>query len=113
MNCGKERISFFCFLGMRELEMVPFAGYLLPVQYQTGVIKEHMAVRQAAGLFDVSHMGEILCEGPDALANLQRLLTNSFVNLTDGQAPCQSAEASDQQLRQPDGRPGPVQPHVQ
>ena len=67
-------------------KMVPFAGYLLPVQYQTGVIKEHMAVRQAAGLFDVSHMGEILCEGPDALANLQRLLTNSFVNLTDGQA---------------------------
>lgn len=67
-------------------KMVPFGGYLLPVQYQTGVIKEHMAVRQAAGLFDVSHMGEVLCEGKDALANLQMLLTNDFTNLTDGQA---------------------------
>ena len=38
-------------------KMVPFAGYLLPVQYGTGVIQEHMAVRQQAGLFDVSHMG--------------------------------------------------------
>ena len=37
-------------------KMVPFAGYSLPVQYQTGVIKEHMAVRTQAGLFDVSHM---------------------------------------------------------
>ena len=44
-------------------KIVPFAGYLLPVQYETGVIKEHMAVRTQAGLFDVSHMGEILCEG--------------------------------------------------
>lgn len=42
-------------------KIVPFAGYLLPVQYETGVIKEHMAVRTQAGLFDVSHMGEILC----------------------------------------------------
>ena len=38
-------------------KIVPFAGYLLPVQYETGVIKEHMAVRTQAGLFDVSHMG--------------------------------------------------------
>ena len=41
-------------------KMVPFAGYLLPVQYGTGVIAEHMAVRTACGLFDVSHMGEVL-----------------------------------------------------
>ncbi len=67
-------------------KMVPFAGYLLPVQYESGVIKEHMAVRTQAGLFDVSHMGEILCEGKDALANLQMLLTNSFENMADGQA---------------------------
>jgi aminomethyltransferase len=59
---------------------------LLPVQYGTGVIKEHMAVRTQAGLFDVSHMGEILCEGKDALANLQMLLTNKFENMVDGQA---------------------------
>lgn len=67
-------------------KIVPFGGYLLPVQYGTGVIKEHMAVRTQAGLFDVSHMGEVLCEGKDALANLQMLLTNNYDNLVDGQA---------------------------
>ena len=69
-----------------EGRIVPFAGYLLPIQYPTGVIKEHMAVRTAAGIFDVSHMGEILCQGPDALANLNRLLTNDFTGMKDGQA---------------------------
>ncbi|MCD7842423.1 MAG: glycine cleavage system aminomethyltransferase GcvT [Lachnospiraceae bacterium] len=66
--------------------MVPFAGYLMPVQYEAGVIAEHMAVRKACGLFDVSHMGEITCTGPDALSLLNRLLTNDFTNMTDGQA---------------------------
>lgn len=65
-------------------KIVPFGGYLLPVQYGTGVIKEHMAVRTACGLFDVSHMGEILIKGPDALNNLQRFLTNDFTNLEIG-----------------------------
>ena len=46
-------------------KIVPFAGYLLPVQYGTGVIAEHMAVRQKCGLFDVSHMGEVFLTGPD------------------------------------------------
>ena len=68
-------------------KIVPFAGFLLPVQYEkTGVIKEHMAVRTQAGLFDVSHMGEVLCKGKDALANLQKILTNNFDNMVDGQA---------------------------
>ena len=67
-----------------EGRMVPFAGYVLPVQYPTGVIREHMAVRQAGGLFDVSHMGEVLYKGPDALANLQKLLTNDFSTMRDG-----------------------------
>ena len=67
-------------------KIVPFAGYLLPVQYQAGVIAEHMAVRTKAGLFDVSHMGEIICKGEDALKNLQMLLTNDFTNMVDGQA---------------------------
>ena len=44
-------------------KIVPFAGYLLPVQYGSGVITEQMAVREKAGLFDVSHMGEVLCQG--------------------------------------------------
>ena len=67
-------------------KVVPFAGYLLPVQYPAGVIKEHMAVRTQAGLFDVSHMGEVLCTGPDAKANLQMLLTNDYTKIKDGQA---------------------------
>jgi len=65
--------------------MVPFAGYLLPVQYGTGVIQEHMAVRQKMGLFDVSHMGEVRFEGPDALKNLNHLMTNDFTGMGIGQ----------------------------
>lgn len=65
-------------------KIVPFAGYLLPVQYAGGVIKEHMAVRQAAGLFDVSHMGEILFTGPTALDTLNHLLTNDFTDMPAG-----------------------------
>ena len=45
-----------------------------------------MSVRTQAGLFDVSHMGEVLCEGKDALANLNQILTNDFTNMVDGQA---------------------------
>ncbi|MFV0503358.1 MAG: glycine cleavage system aminomethyltransferase GcvT [Lachnospirales bacterium] len=67
-------------------KIVPFAGYLLPVQYKAGVIAEHMAVRTACGLFDVSHMGEITCVGPDAIKNLNHLLTNDFTKMYDGQA---------------------------
>jgi aminomethyltransferase len=63
--------------------MVPFAGYLLPVQY-SGVIAEHMAVRESCGLFDVSHMGEVIYEGSDALANLQMVMTNDFSRMTPG-----------------------------
>ncbi|EOH93378.1 glycine cleavage system T protein [Enterococcus haemoperoxidus ATCC BAA-382] len=66
-------------------KMVSFAGYMLPVQYKDGgVIKEHLAVRNQVGLFDVSHMGEVVYEGKDALANLQYVLTNDFSNLEIG-----------------------------
>jgi aminomethyltransferase len=65
--------------------IVPFAGYLLPVQYETGVITEHMAVRETAGLFDVSHMGEVTLIGKDALSNVQRLVTNDCSHMYDGQ----------------------------
>ncbi len=64
--------------------IVDFAGYFLPVQYPTGVIKEHMAVREKAGLFDVSHMGEVTFKGKDALANLNYILTNDYTNLKIG-----------------------------
>ncbi|MEG2833764.1 MAG: glycine cleavage system aminomethyltransferase GcvT, partial [Ruthenibacterium sp.] len=69
-----------------EGRIVPFAGYLLPVQYPTGVIAEHKAVREKAGIFDVSHMGEATLEGPDALRNLNYILTNSFETLLIGSA---------------------------
>ena len=67
-------------------KMIPFAGYLLPVQYETtGVIKEHTVTRTQVGLFDVSHMGEITYKGSDALKNLNMLLANDFTNMIDGQ----------------------------
>ncbi len=65
-------------------KIVPFAGYLLPVQYPAGVVKEHMAVRQQAGLFDVSHMGEIVLRGATALDSLNYLMTNDFTDMTVG-----------------------------
>lgn len=66
-------------------KMVAFSGYCMPVQYPAGVIAEHMAVRQAAGLFDVSHMGELAVEGPGAEAALQWLLTADLSAMEDGQ----------------------------
>ncbi|MBM4360902.1 MAG: glycine cleavage system aminomethyltransferase GcvT, partial [Deltaproteobacteria bacterium] len=65
--------------------MVPFAGYEMPVQYE-GVKQEHLAVRSAAGLFDVSHMGELELEGPEAGAVIDGLITNDASKLVDGRA---------------------------
>jgi aminomethyltransferase len=65
--------------------MVPFAGWEMPVQYE-GVIAEHRAVRGDAGVFDVSHMGQLHVEGPHALELLQSLLSNDLDRLEDGQA---------------------------
>ena len=64
--------------------MVDFAGYELPVRYLTGIIAEHTAVREAAGMFDVSHMGEISVEGAGATEYLERLLTNRFSDMPSG-----------------------------
>jgi len=65
-------------------KIVPFAGYLLPVQYETGLIAEHCAVREKAGLFDVSHMGELIISGQGAFQAIQRLFTNDFSNMAAG-----------------------------
>ncbi|MDR0953386.1 MAG: glycine cleavage system aminomethyltransferase GcvT, partial [Elusimicrobiota bacterium] len=59
-------------------KMVDFHGWLLPVQFQEGIIAERKAVREAAGMFDVSHMGEVYFEGPDAFKLLQTVATNNF-----------------------------------
>jgi len=64
---------------------VDFGGWEMPVQY-TGIVDEHHAVRRAAGLFDVSHMGEIELRGPHALAAIQELAVNDVHRLRDGQA---------------------------
>ena len=64
-------------------KLVDFAGWEMPVQY-TGVRQEHMAVRENVGVFDVSHMGEIETAGPDALALLQRLLSNDVAAIPLG-----------------------------
>lgn len=66
-------------------KMVPFGGWDMPVQY-SGIVDEHQTVRQAVGLFDVSHMGEIAFRGPGALAAVQRLITNDVTSLADGRA---------------------------
>jgi aminomethyltransferase len=66
-------------------KLVPFAGWEMPVQYE-GVIEEHRAVRTAAGLFDVSHMGELRVVGPDAEAFLQHLTPNDVAKLEEGRA---------------------------
>lgn len=71
----------------RELgaRMVEFAGWDMPVQYESA-LKEHLAVRQAAGLFDVSHMGQLEMIGTDALQMIQKVTCNDAARLADGQA---------------------------
>ena len=66
-------------------KIVPFAGFEMPVQYPTGITREHQAVRTAAGLFDVSHMGEFLVEGPGALAFVSHVTSNDPAQLAVGQ----------------------------
>ncbi|HYJ78957.1 MAG TPA: glycine cleavage system aminomethyltransferase GcvT [Longimicrobiaceae bacterium] len=67
-------------------KMVPFAGYEMPVHYPAGITAEHQAVRTAAGLFDVSHMGEFEVRGAGALDFVQHVTTNDAARLEVGQA---------------------------
>ena len=64
--------------------MVPFAGYDMPVQYPSGILKEHNHTREAAGLFDVSHMGQVRLRGSSAAAALERLVPVDVVELEPG-----------------------------
>ncbi|PYS93646.1 MAG: glycine cleavage system aminomethyltransferase GcvT [Acidobacteria bacterium] len=66
--------------------MVDFGGWDMPVQYPAGTVEEHLRTRRHAGLFDVSHMGEIEVRGPDAIAFINRLCSNDASKLVDGQA---------------------------
>jgi aminomethyltransferase len=66
--------------------MVDFGGWDMPVQYPAGTVEEHLRTRAHAGLFDVSHMGEIMVRGPEAIAFVNRLTSNDVSKLVDGQA---------------------------
>jgi len=79
-----KRTSLFDTHTSLGARMVEFGGWEMPVLY-SGIAQEHHAVRQAAGLFDISHMGEFLFDGPDALKFLNQLLTNDLAKLEPGQ----------------------------
>src|SRR5687767_12274794 len=64
--------------------MVPFAGYSMPVQYPAGLMAEHLHTRASAGLFDVSHMGQLRLVGPDAAAALETLIPVDVIGLGVG-----------------------------
>ena len=75
-------------------KMAPFAGYNMPISY-TGINDEHAAVRNDVGVFDVSHMGEFILKGENALDLIQRVTTNDASKLTDGQAQYSSLPNND------------------
>src|SRR3954464_4437030 len=64
--------------------MVPFAGYAMPVQYPAGLVAEHHHTRSGAGLFDVSHMGQLRLVGPDAAAAFESLMPVDVIDLAPG-----------------------------
>src|SRR5689334_1758415 len=66
--------------------MVVFAGWEMPIQYPTGIVAEHRATRQSAGLFDLSHMGELRVRGAHAAAALDRLISSDIAGLAVGRA---------------------------
>src|SRR5712691_9620951 len=68
----------------RGARMVPFAGWLMPVQY-TGIVEEHQAVRNNVGMFDISHMGQLIVDGAGARDWLNTMLTNNIDKLEVGQ----------------------------
>jgi aminomethyltransferase len=80
-----KQIPLHDFHARQGARFVDFAGWSMPVQY-TSIIQEHLAVRHAVGLFDVSHMGELMLGGADALPFLNYLCTNDFTHLGIGQS---------------------------
>src|SRR6266436_2023953 len=80
-----KRTSLYAVHKALGARLIPFGGWEMPVEY-SGIAKEHAAVRSAAGLFDVSHMGEFEVRGPEALDLIQSVTTNDASKLEDGQA---------------------------
>jgi aminomethyltransferase len=86
MTSGLKRTPFYDLHVALGAKMVPFAGFEMPVQYPTGITREHEIVRTAVGVFDVSHMGEFEITGPDRNAFVNRITCNDVGALEDGQA---------------------------
>lgn len=86
MSGSLKRTPFYEMHVKLGAKMVPFAGFEMPVQYPSGITKEHLAVRNGVGVFDVSHMGEFEFTGPDRNAWVNRLTCNDVGALADGQA---------------------------
>jgi len=80
-----KRTSLYAQHAALGARLVPFAGWEMPIQYK-GISVEHQAVRERAGLFDVSHMGELELKGPKALELVNSLITNDIARAADGQA---------------------------
>lgn len=80
-----HRTELFAMHARLGARFVPFAGYDMPVQYPTGILAEHRHTRRFAGLFDVSHMGQITLTGPDAAAALETLTPTDVMGLVPGQ----------------------------
>ena len=80
-----RRTPFYDLHAALGARFVPFAGWEMPVQF-SGVLAEHNAVREAAGVFDVSHMGEVVVRGPEAREGLDHIVTNDLSKLEDGSA---------------------------
>jgi len=81
-----KRTPFYDFHVAANAKMVPFAGFDMPVQYPTGITREHEIVRSDVGVFDVTHMGEFEVSGPDRNAFVNRLTSNDVSALDEGQA---------------------------
>jgi aminomethyltransferase len=80
-----RRTSLYEWHVAQGAKMVPFAGYDMPVQYPTGIIAEHNHTREKAGLFDVSHMGQIMLHGTETVTKFQKFIPNNALNLKPGQ----------------------------
>src|SRR5213082_691534 len=81
-----KRTAFYDIHKKLGAKIVPFAGYEMPVQYPQGITAEHNAVRTQCGLFDVSHMGEFMVRGPQAVDFVNYVTTNDVSALKPGQA---------------------------
>jgi len=81
---GKKTPIFEAYKDDAGLRLIDFGGWDMPLDYGRGIIAEHLAVRENAGLFDVSHMGEILVEGEGSLEFLNLILTNDLSSMYDG-----------------------------